>query len=213
MRQEVDFAKMESDPAMSELTENTQKEKDQAIERPVGFGHHVIYAGAKYDEMVKWYGTLLGGTVTSGEEIPADLLARDDCDTVVIAKRTDLAQEEGPVRTGVFHVAWSYASIAELMQMYRHGLKNGIEPQSTLNTGILLQIYYTDPEGNGVEFQVDAHDTSEATQAAQRNGQRSGNARHWLYNPEKIIALMEAGWSDYDILDHEKFHAADVPHS
>lgn len=181
----------------------------ETSELPVGFGHHVIYADEKFDEMVKWYQTLLSGDITTmPDSAPADLLVREDIDAVVIAKRPGLTQERSPIRTGIFHVAWSYSSLAELMTVYQHAKANGILPLEVLNTGILLQVYYIDPEGNGIELQVDAHDTSEATQVAQRSGRREGSVAHWVYDPETILRLMEAGWSDYDILDHEKYHAA-----
>lgn len=175
---------------------------------PTRFGHHLIYSGKKFEDMVRWYRTLINGDVVVGDEAPSpELLARDDVDTIVIVKKPAVEQDEGPYRTGIFHIAWSYASLAELMTVYRYARDNGILPQSVLNTGILLQFYYVDPEGNYLEFEVDAHDTSKATQEAQRSGKREAELKHWIYDPEVILKMMEAGWSDYDILRHDTYHA------
>jgi len=175
---------------------------------PVGFGHHVLYAGEKYDEMVNWYATFFQGEVMTADAPSAELLARDDIDTIMIVRRPDLDQEGREFRTGIFHVAWSYASLAELMTVYEHAKSWGILPLFTLNTGILLQIYYADPEGNRIELEVDAHDTSEETQQVQRSGLREVLMSEWRYDPDMIVKLMRAGWSDYDILNHKKYHEA-----
>lgn len=176
---------------------------------PIGFGYHTIYAGPKYDEMVSWYAKLLCLEPRSSTmPVPAGLLASTDSDTIVIARRDDLEVDDRPFRTGVFHIAWSYSSLAELMTVYLNTKRQGIVPQSVLNTGILLQFYYVDPEGNFLEFEVDAHETSEATQEAQRSGTRDVELKHWAYDPDFIVELMQEGWSDQDILNHRKFHAA-----
>lgn len=183
-----------------------QADADHAVV-PVGFGPHVIYCGAKYDEMVRWYQAFFQGQVRPvSDTLPAELASDDTIDSIVLIKRPDLPILEGR-QNGIFHIAWSYPSLAELMYVYRNAKANGILPIDVLNTGILLQIYYKDPEGNGVEIEVDDYDTSQETYAVHRSASfvRSGDPKHWHVDPEKVIAMMEAGVPDEDILHHVKY--------
>lgn len=183
-----------------------QASAEQTV-RPVGFGPHVIYCGEKYEEMVRWYQTFFQGEVrTVSDTLPADIASDDTTDSIILVKRPDLPVLEGR-QVGIFHVAWSYPSLAELMYVYRKARDNGILPVEVLNSGILLQVYYKDPEGNGVEIEVDDYDTSEETYAVQRamSFVRSGDPKHWHIDPEKVIAMLEAGVPDKDILHHVKY--------
>lgn len=179
-------------------------------DRPTGFGYHLVYAGEKYDEMVWFYRTLLGGRVVAAPDgASLDEVADAGQDLVVIARRPELPKVATMGKPGVLHVAWCYNSLAELMYVYKQARDAGIKPGGLLNTEILMQFYYSDPEGNQVEIAVDGHDTSEETQAFQRaaGGVRTHDLSHWKYDPEKILAMMEAGVSDYDIFNHETYHA------
>lgn len=179
---------------------------------PTGFGYHVLYSGENHAAMVRWYQALFGGEARALEGPPGEEDSLDDThDTVVIVKRTDLAQVEAPFppgKPGILHMAWSYPSLAELMYVYRHARDQGIRVHTVLNTGILIQFYYEDPDGNQIELQVDNYDTSEETQHIQRTkGTRVPIPKEHFYDADKMLAMLEAGIPDQDLFDHDRYHA------
>lgn len=182
----------------------------ETTDRPTGFGYHVVYCSSQtYDEMVRFYAVFLGGQVVAVDgEVSPDRLADDTQDLVLIVKRADLPKAKG-ARTGFLHIAWCYNSLAELMYVYRNAVQNGYVPVELLNTSVLMQLYFRDPEGNFLEVAIDGHDTAEQTQTFSRasNSTRMPDGVDWRYDPEKVLKMLEAGVSDYDVLHHETYHA------
>ena len=67
-----------------------------------------------------------------------------------------------PVGTaGVHHMAFTYASLADLVATYQRLDGLGIRPVTCINHGPTTSMYYADPDGNQVELQVDNYDTVE----------------------------------------------------
>ncbi len=195
----------------SEAAKQIRRVLVEPSDRPDGFGYHVIYSSPeKYEEMVKFYQVFLGGRALA---VPDGLTPQQVCDPhndfVLIVKRDGLPKSEQPLKPGVLHIAWFYNSLAELFYVYRHARDNGIKTVELLNSEVLMQFYYPDPEGNFLEIGVDGHDTSEQTQAVMRgtDGVRTPTGiDHWRYDAEKVLKMLEAGVSDYDIFHHETYH-------
>jgi catechol 2,3-dioxygenase len=59
-----------------------------------------------------------------------------------------------PAQPGLHHVAWRLASFEELRAAYRE-LKDMGVPVSTTAHNVTSSIYFTDPDGNGVELYCD----------------------------------------------------------
>jgi hypothetical protein len=62
-------------------------------------------------------------------------------------------------------VAYTYDSLKDLAQNYVHLKSLGITPYWCLHHGITISMYYGDPDGNRMEFQVDVYDTNEEANA------------------------------------------------
>ena len=58
-------------------------------------------------------------------------------------------------RTGLHHTAFEYAGFEELNESYLRLKAAGIVPAFCLDHGMTLSYYYSDPDGNHVELQVD----------------------------------------------------------
>lgn len=193
-------------------TENVTNPEVDPRDRPTGFSYHVLYANAeKYDEMVRFYQILFGAQAKAVPDgLTPEQVADPEHDLILIVKREGLPSFNFEAKTGFNHMAYSYSSLAELMYVYRHARDNGLKTFESLNSEVLLQLYYFDPEGNRVEIGVDGHDTSEETQHYARladGARQPGKIDHWKYDPETILKMLEAGVSDYDIFNHEKYHA------
>ena len=58
-------------------------------------------------------------------------------------------------------MAFTYASLGDLVATYERLDKAGIRPVTCMNHGPTTSMYYADPDGNQVELQVDNYDTVE----------------------------------------------------
>jgi hypothetical protein len=64
-------------------------------------------------------------------------------------------------------------------------------------------MYYADPDGNQMEFQVDCCATSEAAVAFMRSPQFSANPIGVEYDPEDWLARLRAGTPASDLLTRQ----------
>ncbi|KAK6365133.1 hypothetical protein LTS17_011611 [Exophiala oligosperma] len=72
---------------------------------------------------------------------------------------------KGVLNAEVDHLAFTYATLTELAQVYTSLKSKAWEPVWTINHGPTTSIYYRDPDGNKVELQVDNFDTKEGADA------------------------------------------------
>ncbi|KAK1777631.1 hypothetical protein QBC45DRAFT_443424 [Copromyces sp. CBS 386.78] len=61
----------------------------------------------------------------------------------------------------VYHIAFTLNSLADLATSYEQKKARGILPHWPVNHGMSTSMYYTDPDGNEFEMQVNNFDTSE----------------------------------------------------
>ena len=90
---------------------------------------------------------------------------------------------------GVNHVAYTYANVGDLMNTYARLKRAGMTPYWPVHHGTTLSIYYADPDGNRIEFQVDCG-TAEETSALMRTPAYAENPVGVMYDPDALLALI-----------------------
>jgi catechol-2,3-dioxygenase len=70
---------------------------------------------------------------------------------------------------GVDHVGYSYATLRDLLENYAELKAKGITPYWCIHHGVTISLYYADPDGNQMEFQVDCCASSEEAAAMMYN--------------------------------------------
>jgi catechol-2,3-dioxygenase len=126
---------------------------------------HVLYRTRRFDEMLKWYTAVFDANVQYANSVVAFLTYDDEHHRFAFANLT-LIQSEGTETDklgviGVDHVAYTYASLGDLFENYAALKERGITPYWSIHHGITVSMYYGDPDGNQMEFQVDAFKTNE----------------------------------------------------
>ncbi|MFM5953598.1 MAG: VOC family protein [Novosphingobium sp.] len=127
--------------------------------KPVKFAH-VVYQTRRYNEMLDWYRAVFEADVVHQDPALAFLTYDDEHHRFAFANLDALApggsgkDDRGPI--GVNHVAYTYASVGDLLDTYQRLRDAGIKPYWSIHHGITLSNYYQDPDGNRMEFQVDA---------------------------------------------------------
>ena len=146
--------------------------------RPSRFAH-VVYRTRRFEEMLRWYQTVFGARIQHRNGGLAFLTYDDEhhrfafVDMSVFQPDGDEAERRGEI--GVDHVAYTMASLEDLLGNYATLKQEDVLPYWCVHHGITASLYYADPDGNQMEFQVDSFDTSDAANAF--------IAEHWEENP------------------------------
>ena len=118
--------------------------------------HHVTMKTSRLDEMIEWYGLVLGTQVQFRNEVAAWTSNDEANHRIAFLAVPGLADDADKIRhNGMHHCAFEYPSFADLMSSYDRLRKADVEPAFCLDHGLTISLYYRDPEGNYVELQSD----------------------------------------------------------
>ena len=168
--------------------------------KPVKFAH-VVYQTRRYDEMLAWYQMVFEAEVV--HQSPAiSFLTYDDEHHRFALANLDLMQPDGgggrgPI--GVNHVAYTYATAGDLLETYARLKAAGILPYWPIHHGPTLSLYYKDPDGNRMEFQVDVG-TLEDAKAYMESERFAANPIGVEFDPEDLLARYRRGASNEELL-------------
>ena len=171
--------------------------------RPVKFVH-VVYRTRRFKEMIRWYENVFAAKVQYQNPVLAFLTYDDEHHRFAFAN-LEVLQPEGAENDrqgsiGVDHVAYTYRSLAELFDNYVQLKEQSIMPYWCIHHGITVSMYYGDPDGNQMEFQVDSFPSNDQANEFMRGLGFDTNPIGVEYDPEDWLAQMKAGASATDFL-------------
>lgn len=130
----------------------------------------------KFDQMVDWYCALFGASVVLRYTHAAFLRWDDEHHRMVIVSQPEHEQlQNRKTAACVYHIAFTLKSLKDLATSYEQKKAKGITPHWPVNHGISTSMYYFDPDGNEMEFQVDNFATAEETHAFMRSEEYAEN--------------------------------------
>ena len=166
--------------------------------KPVKFAH-VVYQTRRFEEMIAWYCHVFEAEVVYENPALAFLTYDDEHHRFAFANLDVLkpgdTSHDARGEIGVNHVAYTYATVADLMDTYARLKRSGITPYWPVHHQTTLSLYYADPDGNRMEFQVDCGTVEEAT-ALMRSSAFAENPVGIAYDPEALLARVQAGESE-----------------
>ena len=163
--------------------------------KPVKFAH-VVYMTRRFDEMLAWYQNVFEAEVVYANPAIAFLTYDDEHHRFALANLDILkpggtsADDRGEI--GVNHVAYTYRNVGDLLDTYARLKRAGITPYWPVHHGTTLSLYYADPDGNRMEFQVDVGTVQEAT-ALMRTAEFAANPIGVDYDPDALLERYQAG--------------------
>ena len=170
--------------------------------RPSKFAH-VVYSTRRYEEMVDWYERVFEAKVVYQNPAFAFLTYDDEHHRFAFANLSVLAPDsrasEKRDNAGVNHVAYTYANLGDLLATYDRLKGMGIHPYWRIHHGITLSLYYRDPDGNRMEFQVDSLTVDEANAYMQTDA-FAANPAGVEIDPEILLAQYRSGVSEQALL-------------
>ena len=159
---------------------------------------HVVLRTSRMQEMLDWYKYALNAEIAYADEGISFLAYDDEHHRIAFINIPGLApQPEGIV--GVHHVAFTYDSLTDLLDNYVRLRDRGILPALSINHGPTTSLYYADPDGNQLEFQVDNFDTVEEAGEFFFTPEFAVNPIGVNFDPEELRSRLLAG-EDLDLL-------------
>jgi catechol 2,3-dioxygenase len=166
--------------------------------------HHVNLKTVRLQEMIDWYGLVVGTTVTF--QFPGGAWLTNDGANHRVALLSVEGLEDDPDKvrhTGLHHTAFEYQSAADLLDEYVRLRGHGVVPHVCLDHGMTTSFYYVDPDGNAVELQCDNFgDWSSSTEFMQRSPEFAADPIGTIVDPELLVAARDAGASAQQL--HER---------
>ena len=157
--------------------------------------HHVNLFTTRLDEMIEWYGTVLGTEVVF--RFPLGAWLTNDRANHRIALTAPPSLEVDPdkrVHARMHHVAFEYASFDDLNASFSRLRSLGIVPRACLDHAMTLSYYYADPDDNYVELQCDVFGDWDASRTwMETSSTFAENPIGAFVDPEKLATAHAAG--------------------
>ena len=164
--------------------------------RPHKFAH-VVYRTRRFAEMVRWYQSVFDAKVQYQNPVLAFLTYDGEHHRFAFANLEVLQPNAGEKDrrgvVGVDHVAYTYASLNDLLENYAQLKAQGVKPYWCVHHGITVSMYYADPDGNQMEFQVDCFASNEEANAFMEGPHFAANPIGVEYDPEEWLEKLRAG--------------------
>lgn len=176
--------------------------------RPRKFAH-VVYRTRRFEQMLAWYTTVFDARVQQQDAALAFLTYDDEHHRFAFANlavlRPDAAETEKTGLVGVDHVAYTYGSLDELLDNYAQLRAKGITPYWCVHHGLTVSMYYADPDGNQMEFQVECFASGDEANAFITSPGFAANPVGVEYDPQEWLAQRKAGVAVAELL-HRRVH-------
>ena len=157
--------------------------------------HHVTFKTRRLDEMIDWYGKVVG-MVPNFRDSVAAWMTNDEANHRVALLGVP-GVEDDPARiphAGMHHSAFEYSNLDQLLETYERLKADGIIPHAALDHGLTTSFYYVDPDGNSVELQVDNFGDWRASSEWMRTAPEfKANPIGVQVDPEKLVSARRDG--------------------
>lgn len=168
---------------------------------------HVVYRTRRFEEMLRWYETVFDARVQYQNPVLAFLTYDDEHHRFAFVNldvtQPDQSDADKHGLVGVDHVAYTYSSVGDLLGNYAELKAQGIRPYWCVHHGITVSMYYADPDGNQMEFQVDCFNSNDDANAFMHGPRMELNPIGVEYDPEEWLVRLRAGIPASEFLDRQ----------
>jgi catechol-2,3-dioxygenase len=171
--------------------------------------HHVNLKTTRLQEMIDWYGRVVGSRVHF--QFAGGAWLSNDGANHRIALLTAPTVADDPdklTHAGLHHIAFEYESLDDLLDNFDRLQGEGITPHMMLDHGMTMSFYYVDPDGNSVELQADNFgDWSESTRWMRTAPEFAANPIGMPVDPGRMLKARREGMSPGEI--HRRAYAGE----
>ena len=163
--------------------------------------HHTTFTTLHLDAMVEFYEKIAGLEPVYYSEHGA-WLSNDEANhrIALLALPGLKAPADKGHTVGLHHTAFEYADFDQWLDNYLRLKAEGIVPFLSLDHGMTMSMYYQDPEGNGVEIQVDGFgDWSKGREWMWASEEFGANPIGIYFDPDAVVTARRSGLSFEEI--------------
>ena len=172
------------------------------IAPPTKFAH-IVYRTRRFKEMLDWYSIVFNARVQYKNPALAFMTYDDEHHRFAFADMSvlqpDGRETDKNDAIGVDHVGYTLGSIGALLENYAELKSKGIVPYWCIHHGITISMYYSDPDGNQMEFQVDLMANGENATNFMATGFET-NPIGVEYNPDELLERYRSGIPENEML-------------
>ncbi len=168
---------------------------------------HFGLTTSNLDAMLEWYRNVLGMTLNHRTQalggpryspwMSAAFVSNDEVNhRIAIFEMSDLVVDpDKPRHARLQHVAFEYETLDELLGTYARLKGLRILPVMCADQGVQMVIYYSDPDQNSVELNVNNYGNEwTATEHI-----RTAQPNLAMFDPDKMVAARKEGASPWDL--------------
>ncbi len=162
---------------------------------------HIVLVTKRLPEMKAWYRTVLGAESMFDSDKMIFFTFNEDHHQVAIFDHDGIRPDKGvePEVCGLHHVAFTYATLADLVHTYKRLKGEGILPMRTINHGTTVSNYYLDPDNNRIELQVDTFPNKEELNRYLTGRAFNRNPIGVLFDFEEVVERFDRGDDPWEI--------------
>lgn len=153
---------------------------------------HVVFRTHNFIGMVAYWKHFLGAHATWENDFLSFLTYDEEHHRIAIVGMPD-STPKAPTSVGLEHLAFSFNSLADLTDAYKQRKENGIVPTWCVNHGPTTSMYYSDPDENKIETQVDNFDTVQDSVEFMTSEAFATNPIGVDFDPEALTEKVRAG--------------------
>ena len=159
---------------------------------------HWVVKSARTEEMVRWYGRVFGAEIAYQDDEITFLTWDDESHRLAIIAVPKALKFLFPLAKlrrkmyGIDHIALTFVSLERLLENYVRLKRHGIRPVWAINHGPTISLYYEDPDGIRLEFQVENFD-AENTAAFFFTEEFARNPIGVNIDPEYLLSRLRRG--------------------
>lgn len=155
---------------------------------------HIVFRTPRYQQMVDWYCRVLQAEPVYCDAMLTFVTYDEEHHRIAFVNLPHLADAD-PMAAGVDHIAFTYASMDDLVHTYERLKDAGIRPAWCINHGPTTSMYYADPDGTRVELQIDNFDSIEDLNAWFGTGVFANNPIGVEFDPDVLAHMHRKGVS------------------
>jgi catechol 2,3-dioxygenase len=171
--------------------------------------HHVNLKTTRLQQMIDWYGLVVGIEVTHQFEGGAWLTNDAANHRLALLSAPGLADDPEKLRhAGLHHTAYEYPSMNDLLDTYVRLKEHGIVPHACLDHGMTMSFYYVDPDGNSVELQCDEFGDWSMSKEFMKNAPEFASDPIGIQvDPDRVVSVRGGGATPQEI--HRRAYAGE----
>ena len=170
----------------------------ETLVRPAKFAHFVLRV-SNIEESISWYQTVVGMEMVHRAPKIAFMSYDEEHHRIALAE-TPVDAPTVPGAPGLDHVAYTLESLGDLLATYKRLKAKGILPVWPINHGLTTSLYYEDPDGSRVEFQVENFATGAELMGYMKSDAFKQNPIGVVFDPDKLVERYENGDSIEELL-------------